>query len=99
MTIICDVYTAFITCPTRLRSDEYDFGVWWKLEGHSLPFSVSWIEDTGELYATNRDKLIILKVITDLDKVRNLMTGWEFLMVKPNSLNKLMDERIKYYVG
>lgn len=80
----------------RLKSNERDFGVWWKLEGDPIPYRVSWVEDTGELYAVNKNQVIVLKVISECQRVYDVMTGWEILISETNSLNKLQ-ERLQFY--
>lgn len=49
----------------RKKSPEFDYGVWWTPTGnaHEFPrWSVSWIKNTGEIYARNgrEDKYIVL---------------------------------------
>ncbi len=44
-------YPTWSARPARQRSGEVDFGVWWRLAGARTTWRVSWIEDTGELYA------------------------------------------------
>lgn len=77
-------YTEFIKEPTRARSREVDFGVWWSdrigPDGNRKgPFwRVSWLEATGELYAVSMGtKLVILGTYPDRMEVEKAMRGWE----------------------
>jgi hypothetical protein len=74
-------YKQWIGIPKRARSGEVDYGVWWTLAGSEREFPrwrVSWIENTGELYAcqTAKDKLIVLGVILERQAVGQVLEGW-----------------------
>ena len=67
----------------RRRSGEVDFGSRWQVaDGPEWPlYRVSWIRDTGELYAIEerlegRRRLCVLGIITDRETVERLMDGW-----------------------
>jgi hypothetical protein len=64
----------------RSASGEVDFGCWWTLRGNEREFPrwrVSWIENTGELYACQmtKDKLIVLGVIPERQEVERVLEG------------------------
>jgi hypothetical protein len=70
--------------PGRRRSGEVDFGSRWQpIDGPEWPlYRVSWIVNTGELYAIEerlqeeRRRLCVLGIITDRETVERLMDGW-----------------------
>ena len=69
--------------PKRKRSGEVDSGCWWTLHGDPREFprwSVSWIIETGELYAwcAREDKYILLATTAPRDEARSefLLEGW-----------------------
>lgn len=78
-------YKSWIAEPLRARSGESDSGGWWSLNGDgngsSHRWSVSWIQDTGELYARNDadDEYILLAVTAPGDEkaADALLQGWE----------------------
>lgn len=76
-------YQDWISDPKRARSGEVDFGVWWGLQDRDFcygksPWRVSWIEDTGELYAREltSDRYIVLGVYPTRAEVEARMEGW-----------------------
>lgn len=72
-------YEEWISQEARRRSGELDFGAWWKVEGQEHPrWRVSWIDDTGELYARERgtDRYIILGVYETEEEAERRMDGW-----------------------
>jgi len=48
-----DLETFYTVDPKRRLSPEYDFGVWWKDSAFGT-WRVSWVADTGEVYALRR---------------------------------------------
>ncbi len=69
--------------PKRKHSGEVDSGCWWTLHGDPREFprwSVSWIIETGELYAWSArdDKYILLISTAPRDEARSefLLEGW-----------------------
>lgn len=77
-------YKEWISTPERKRSPEVDFGCWWTLnigkdDIRRPPFwRVSWIKDTGELYAVNlsQDTFFVIATISGREHVEDLMDGW-----------------------
>lgn len=77
-------YKEWIARPDRERSPEHDFGGWYSLNGEKNPaahrWSVSWIEDTGEIYARceHEDQYIILGKTNpgDEEHVEKALEGW-----------------------
>jgi len=76
-------YRQWASVPQRARSPEVDFGVWWYLTAakrrarRGYTWRVSWIQDTGELYATDMaDRYVVLAVIPDRETVGQVMDGW-----------------------
>ncbi len=74
-------YHAWIEDPRRSKSAEVDFGVWWRMEGQKWPtWRVSWIEDTGELYAKEQlpdsGRFIIIGTFRTREAVERFMQGW-----------------------
>jgi len=70
----------------RLVSREIDFGVNWTLTGKERwpHWRVSWIEETGELYAVemtestgaNKRRFVALATIPSLEEVELALTNW-----------------------
>jgi len=65
----------------RMHSAEYDYGGWWTANGKPSEwprFTVSWIEDTGELYAWNspEDLYQVLGRFDTEAAVEQAMEGW-----------------------
>ena len=77
---ICKGYKEWIGEEKRERSGEIDYGVWWGLYEKKFPFwRVSWIRNTGELYAVNLatyDEYIILGHYETEEEVERRMKGW-----------------------
>lgn len=77
-------YKEWIARPDRERSPEYDFGGWYSLNGEKNPaahrWSVSWIEDTGEIYARceHDDEYIVLGKTNPRDEAHceKALEGW-----------------------
>lgn len=76
-------YEEWSTDERRARSGEWDSGGAWTLHGDRnewRKWSVSWIGDTGELYARNErdDEYIVLAVTraNDLARSEFLLEGW-----------------------
>lgn len=70
---------------TRRWSGELDFGVWWKDRAAPWPrWRVSFVRDTGELYAwrqahvDDRPDVVVLGVIqpNDIDRIESILDGW-----------------------
>ncbi len=81
--------------PSRRASEEIEFGREWS--ENDLQFEISWIADTGEVYAMaepySRHEISaesvtveILAVVRDRAAIDSLLTGWRDEMQKPNSL-------------
>lgn len=74
-------YDRFINEKIRKESLEVDFGVWWGLTERSSfndKWRVSWIENTGELYACCERKniAIVLGIFKTRKEVEERMKGW-----------------------
>jgi hypothetical protein len=82
--LIQNGYKEWIARPDRERSPESDFGGWYSLNGEKNPaahrWSVSWIEDTGEIYARceHTDEYILLGMTKpgDESQVERALDGW-----------------------
>lgn len=87
-------YEQFMSSPVRRMSPELDFGVWWKITGFPLPFRVSWIDYTKELYAVDMrsETLLLLATGINREKVNLKMINWADLMYEPDSLIALFGE-------
>ena len=81
--------------PRRRASDETEFGREWS--ENDVRFEVSWIADTGEVYAmaepysrreisTESVTVEVLGVIKGRDAINSALAGWREAMAKPNSL-------------
>lgn len=46
-----DLATFYADDPRRERSPEHDYGVWWRDQDDYPVWRVSWVENTGEVYA------------------------------------------------
>lgn len=71
----------------REKSRELDFGVWWR-DGANYPtYRVSWIENTGEIYAIDPDdKIEILGIIPNEKRTEEVLIGWANMCGLMNSL-------------
>jgi hypothetical protein len=77
-------FQAWANAPERKRSGEHDYGAWWTLDGNPRAWPhwrVSWIEDTGELYAVcedgvHPDKFILIAVIATEKEVECALANW-----------------------
>ena len=73
-------YKTWIAEQQRTRSPELDFGVWWRLINEWPHWRVSWIEDTGELYAVELihqpDRYIVIAHFKTEEEVEAAMRGW-----------------------
>ncbi len=77
-------YQQWAADPRRARSGEHDFGAWWTIGGNprSYPrYRLSWIEDTGELYAVchdggKPDRFILIARFPDAESVERALEGW-----------------------
>jgi hypothetical protein len=79
-------YQTWMEMPARAESPELDFGIWWVKQGTRYPrWRVSWIEDTGELYAKaldNSDLFVIMGYFPSEQDVKAHMDGWSVAAVK-----------------
>ncbi len=72
----------FLADPRRKMSAEVDFGVRWRhLDEPGLPWRVSWIVATGELYAAELApdgprRCLVLGRFPDRAAVEAFMAGW-----------------------
>ena len=74
-------YHPWIDAPKRDLSPEIDFGVWWKLEsGDPSRWRVSWVADTGELYAKDQSPesncFLFLGHFPGRKAIEQRMIGW-----------------------
>ena len=73
---------AFLADPRRRASEEVDFGVRWRhLAEPGLPWRVSWLAATGELYAAELApegprRCLVLGRFPDRDAAEAFMAGW-----------------------
>lgn len=68
----------FYKVDERKRSPELDFGVWWRKGTNYPTYRVSWVENTGEVYAVNlqNDDVDILGKVEGRDQVEAALEGW-----------------------
>jgi hypothetical protein len=69
-------YDSWINELPRAVSGELGFGTWWRTDG--AHWRLSWIEDTGELFAVEleaRDRFVFLGKFAKKD-INTLMRGW-----------------------
>jgi hypothetical protein len=73
-------YAEWIVDPCRERSREVDFGVWWRVPGSRYTWRVSWVGETGELYAREQgpdsDRFVVLGLFPTRSVVEVRMAGW-----------------------
>jgi len=86
-------YTEFYKDEKRQHSRELDFGAQWR-DGVIWPtYRVTWIENTGEVYAiplTNdnqKEKVEILAVVESEEKIEEYLKGWADKCTGMNSLD------------
>ncbi|MGB8646995.1 MAG: hypothetical protein WCF84_17290 [Anaerolineae bacterium] len=63
--------------PDRVASRELHFGTFWKMHGAS--WRVSWLADTGELYATEltrADRFVVLGHFETSREINGRMRSW-----------------------
>ncbi len=91
----------------RLRSEECDYGVHWRLEGWEYRWRVSYVRNTGEIYAVNQGRTIgpvfVLAIIPpdpvpDGDRrslfyttLEAILEGWPEQCGHPDSLRWVRD--------
>ena len=77
----------FYADPVRAAAIEVDFG-WWESFGNTRRYRVSWIPDTGEVYAldAHTDEVEVLGAVTNRDDIERLMDGWWDECRKANAL-------------
>ncbi len=76
-TTITSGYNLWIHAPPRADSGELNFGTWWKMGGKL--WRVSWIEKTGELYASElgtADRFVVLGHFAHRKDVNQFMRQW-----------------------
>lgn len=59
-----DINSFYLEDPRRRDSGETDFGVWWK-DDFERNYRVSWVQDTGELYAVALGEVSIARVSSE----------------------------------
>jgi hypothetical protein len=73
-------YDEWSGLPCRRRSPEVDFGVWWRVPGSLYTWRVSWVQNTGELYARelapDGDRFVLLGAFLTREAVEARMAGW-----------------------
>ncbi len=73
-------YHEWIEQPQRKKSGEVDYGVWWRLHGRRREptWRVSWLQDTGELYAVcpRDDTFTVLDTFETREQVERALHGW-----------------------
>ena len=70
-------YQAWIRASQRSQSEQLSFGAFWRLEGKR--WRVSWVESTGELYASeigSADRFIVLARYANKKDVNLVMREW-----------------------
>lgn len=79
----------FYSVEARKLSGEVDYGVWWR-NGRTYPtYRVSFVVDTGELYATDQHEQIIIllgKIEGGEQAAEKQLKGWAEECGKINSL-------------
>ena len=89
----------------RRKSQEVDYGAWWSMDVTinqiRPPFwRVSWIVNTGELYAVDRihDRFFVLGVFKDRKTVDEAMEGWEESELDHHSDLRWWAEQVRAYI-
>lgn len=84
----------FFADKRRMRSRELDFGVWWR-DGRNYPtYRVSWIADTGEVYALDQTEQrveLLGKAGTEAD-IEQKLDGWAGICGLMQSLQWVRDK-------
>lgn len=78
---VFDTLEAFYADERRARSGEVDFGVWWTLPGQRWPnWRVSWVRDTGEVYAvaqtSKKGPVVARSGFPTREAVEAALEGW-----------------------
>jgi len=77
---VVEGYDEWSGLPCRERSPEVDFGAWRQVPGIPYTWRVSWIQDTGELYARelapDSDRCVLLGAFLTREAVETRMAGW-----------------------
>jgi hypothetical protein len=78
----------------RKRSRELDYGVWWR-DGRNYPtYRVTWVANTGEVYAIDQQEIrieLLGKVPTE-SEVERLLDGWSGICGLMNSLQWVREQ-------
>jgi hypothetical protein len=91
----------------RWRSSEADFGVWWRDSAGLLPWRVSLVEDTGEVYAvaltaagdghvTLLAEGLPTEAFSAYESAARMLRGWECRCGDPHSLAWVRDQLSAY---
>jgi len=82
------------------RSPEKDFGVWWYRPDSQVPYRVSWVGETGDLYAKRwDDEITLLGRFKNEDEVDETLAGWAHMCGASTAMNSMdwllarLDER------
>jgi len=75
-------YQQWIAYPSRHHSVELDFGANWRMALDFAQWRISWIEDTGELYALalegpRPDRYFVIGSFTTEAEVEVALAGWD----------------------
>lgn len=92
-------YSKWINEEKRKYSPEVDYGVWWRTAKRGVFARISWIENTGELYALmlGTDKFMVIGVYKSREEVEKLLEGWPEMM--HNVKVEELAERIRRVAG
>lgn len=76
--VVYDSIDAFYAAePAAARSGETDFGVWWR-DDFGRIYRVSWVQDTGHLYAIGMvsGEVTVIGVVRDEAELERRLEGW-----------------------
>jgi hypothetical protein len=84
-------FSDWIQEPARARSLEVDYGVHWRRAGSRTSWRLSWIKNTGEMYAVNlwSKDYAVLAVLRGREAAEGAMAGWAQLCGSDGSLDAI----------
>lgn len=98
-------YVDWLAVNPARQSIEVDYGFWWSMEtrlDQRLPpfWRVSWIANTGELYAVDRtrNRFFVIGVLPTRQAVDEAMEGWELSELDHHCDLRWWTDQVRAYI-